>query len=834
MAVVRDAIDLTEGRSGCTCDVCREGRLHIPTVTTGHDAIPTRNARSMSILSRHENQLVHHVIAGDKRRTGSCPSEARRHDSLRYQAEAERSAFNFASLQMFALSDINILPASAKGSELPMIRKSEVILAPPRDLLARAFIDILAREAGDIAKPLLRSGRPDDPIEQLLDDMSPTDAEASRISIRPDLAAAAILTARAIEGERALVRELRRGSPVVIIGTHVPDLVPLVRDVVKTCCFSPDTSVVESRMFAGSSRTAVIFPRDGTDKDHKPDKGNDAVADALHLRNPIIGIAADPRRHLPRDLLRAAEYRLSISQLDADAIALVIEAVTGIPLGTAIDPELVRAVEVSDLQLALRRDRSPDECLARLDEIVRSRCSFDGDGPRLEDLAGYGEAKQWGLDLAADIAAYRKGLLEWNQIDNPAALVAGPPGVGKTQYALALARSAGVPIVATSVADWNAANYLSGTLQAMRNAFAQARRLAPCVLFIDELDGISDRTTLRGEYVEYWTQIVNLLLELLAGVEERPGVVVLGATNHIDKIDAAIRRAGRLDRTITIEKPGVEDLDSIFRFHLKDALPGADLMPAALEARGGTGADVEAWVRRAKGKARRNRRELSIDDLLEAIRGGRKPLPRELRRLAAIHESGHVLVGEALKMFALKAVSVYDAGGMTTVHLKIEYTQTLRGLESLMTALLAGRAAEEIVFGRDCVTAGSGDDEKSDLARATQIAIDIEAKLGMGMFGPVHLPEHTVAFLMHNTEMIVLIKKRLDRCLEQARDILSKNRSAHLAIADALEERGYLDAAEVEALLNQFPLVVAAPSITPQSQADILSADPRKAPAEKV
>ncbi|MDB5582677.1 MAG: hypothetical protein JWR80_7853 [Bradyrhizobium sp.] len=192
-------------------------------------------------------------------------------------------------------------------------------------------------------------------------------------------------------------------------------------------------------------------------------------------------------------------------------------------------------------------------------EIVSNRGLFDGQGPTLHELSGYGEARQWGIDLAADIAAYRRGELEWAAIEK-SLLIAGPPGVGKTKYAIALAKTAGIPIVATSVAEWNAANYLSGTLQAMKNAFSQARRAAPCVLFIDELDGISDRAPLRGEHAEYWSQVVNVLLELLAGVDERPGVVVVAATNHPEKIDAAVRRAGRLDRTITIEKPNVEDL----------------------------------------------------------------------------------------------------------------------------------------------------------------------------------------------------------------------------------------------------------------------------------
>ncbi len=127
--------------------------------------------------------------------------------------------------------------------------------------------------------------------------------------------------------------------------------------------------------------------------------------------------------------------------------------------------------------------------------------------------------------------------------------------MGKSQFAVALAAEAGVPLVSTSVAEWNAASYLSGTLQAIRKCFSDARKQAPCILFIDELDGIGDRGALRGDYVEYWTQIVNCALEEMAGVTDREGVVVIGATNHPDRIDPAIRRAGRLDREIAIPRP---------------------------------------------------------------------------------------------------------------------------------------------------------------------------------------------------------------------------------------------------------------------------------------
>jgi ATP-dependent Zn protease len=676
---------------------------------------------------------------------------------------------------------------------------------PSRDLLGRAFLDILARDAGSVSRPLLRSGDPNDPIERLLDDLSALGPGSTRISIRADLAAAAVLTARAIETDPSVLRDLRRGTPVITIATHGPEIVSLVNDVITTCAFGPDTSVEQNKVSTKRERSAVVITRDGTEDDHKPDEGNDLIAAAIHARCPIIGIATDPRRHLPRDLMRAAECHLSIGQIDAAAIALVIEAVTGKAPDGAIDPDLVRSADVADLQLALRYDRSPDECLRRLSELVKTRGLLDGDGPRLEELAGYGEARRLGLELVADLADYRKGNLDWASVETKGLLLAGPPGVGKTQYAMALARSARVPIVATSVADWHAASYLSGTLQAMQTDFSQARRLAPAILFIDELDGISDRSTLRGDHVEYWSQIVNLLLELLAGVEDRPGVVVIGATNHPNKIDAAVRRAGRLDRTIVIQKPGVEDLVAIFRFHLKDTLSGADLVPAALAARGGTGADVEAWVRRAKAKARRQRRDLVLDDLLHEIRGLRDPIPPALRRASAIHESGHVVAGTVLGSFELHAVSLHDAGGATSVTLKIENSQTLRGLESFIAVLLAGRAAEELVFGPDEICAGAGGGEDSDLARATRIALDIETKLGLGFFGSMRLPQTAIDFMIQDARMIGVVKKRLDGCFDLARRILAVNKTALLAVANELEAHGYLDKSDIDALFARHP-----------------------------
>lgn len=204
--------------------------------------------------------------------------------------------------------------------------KSNVIKS---DLLARAYLDILAREEGVHSRPMLRagSGDPSDPVEILLDDLMDTPAE-ERVSVRPDLAAVAVLTARAVEAEPGLTRILRQGAPVVTITTLTPDRVASVRKVVEACALPGERSIVTgSRQSRPGRHETLIIARDGTEKGHKPDAGNVAVADALHARSTIIGIAPDPRRQLPRDLMRSAEFHLVLPEIDQSALLLVIEAV---------------------------------------------------------------------------------------------------------------------------------------------------------------------------------------------------------------------------------------------------------------------------------------------------------------------------------------------------------------------------------------------------------------------------------------------------------------------------------------------------------------------------
>ncbi|MGU3420748.1 AAA family ATPase [Methylobacterium sp. D54C] len=687
------------------------------------------------------------------------------------------------------------------------------IPAPAPDALARAFIDLLRRDAGQNARSLLQSPDPDDPVDGILDLLADPVDDEPEVTLAPDLLGATVMLARAIEEADGLLLDLRRGTPVAILEVPGAEHVSLVADALRTCALGRRTTLHNGDSWSGSGRSSTrrevaLFERDGTATGHNQAKGNAAVAEALRMRMTIVGIASDPHRHLPRDLLRACEHRVALRPLDAAGVALVVEAVTdGVPSVT-LNERLTRVVELSDLALAVRRDRGADGSMERLRVLLREKLASGGEGPPLEALEGYGAAKAWGLDLSADLRAYRAGTLPWAAIDK-GILLSGPPGVGKTQFALALARTCEVPFLAGSLAQWQASRegHLGHCLAAMRAFFDEARKKAPCVALVDELDSFGDRTTFSHDNKDYSVQVVNAFLECLDGAASREGVVVVGATNNPGRIDPAIRRPGRLDTHVEIPRPDVAALRAILRHHLgPDVLAGEDLGPAAVAARGATGAECEAWARRAKARARREGRPTTLSDLLREIRDGAPDMSPDLRRRVAVHEAGHAVAAVALSLGRSITLGFGpDGGGLAEVEQGLDGAPTEAAVDDMLAFILAGRAAEQLEFGE--VSAGSGGSPASDLATATRLALLAESRLGFGT-------EYPLAYFGGRGAEVRLddlpwfaapVTDRLARAYTAATNLLAARRSAVARVAAALDARGYLDDAEVRALVREGP-----------------------------
>jgi ATP-dependent Zn protease len=391
----------------------------------------------------------------------------------------------------------------------------------------------------------------------------------------------------------------------------------------------------------------------------------------------------------------------------------------------------------------------------------------------LKDLSGYGDAKNWGLELAQDMDQWRNGTLKWDDVDHRAVVLCGAPGTGKTSFAKVLANTLRVPLIATSVAEWNGRSNLSGTIKRMEEVFGKALAQAPCVLFVDELDGIANRNTLDDRYVEYWTQIINRALELVTEAMGKEGVILVGATNHVDRIDPALLRSGRLDQVIRIGLPDAEAIADILSRYIGGGVAKMDLASLAPQLVGRSGADIEKLVRDARAAARRAGRPFSVEDLQSQLPDPMKGLSPQTRRRISVYRKGQRLVAQVLGLAELTINEQHhDLRRLLAPGLSGERFPTQQLCDDVLTVIMAGRAAEEIVFG-DVSVYGSGAPD-SDLAAATAIAGEMELKAGFGEVGTIYLGEFIDAQALAPAA-ISSIRRRVDAALARASSILLDN-----------------------------------------------------------
>lgn len=347
-------------------------------------------------------------------------------------------------------------------------------------------------------------------------------------------------------------------------------------------------------------------------------------------------------------------------------------------------------------------------------------------GTTLEDIVLNADVEEHVDRLVHDLELWKAEKLGWKDVSS-SILLYGPPGNGKTLLAAALSGSLDAQLIATSYSDCQKHGHQGDMLRALSDKVEEAIRMRPSVFFLDELDSFTQRNAPKRNS-DYIIGVVNGLLEHLSRLNETPGIIVLGATNHPETVDPAIIRPGRFDVHLEIGNPDRNAILKIFSHALGRTDGPIDVGNVADNLLGSSGAQVVALVKEAKGLARRDGLALEKRHLVVVSDRIRRPLDSETEWRTAVHEAGHLVVAHYLNLPAPVKATMSRFGGLVDVPSRLlESRQTAR---DRIAALLGGRAAEIVVLGEALNGAGIG--AQSDLAFATKIAEKALYEWGLG------------------------------------------------------------------------------------------------------
>ena len=516
------------------------------------------------------------------------------------------------------------------------------------------------------------------------------------------------------------------------------------------------------------------------------------------LRAGEVAVVVTPSLHLVPDAFRHhADATVRIEPHDATIIRRTLRNLVGprvprFPPGFKVHPDPEQIVGSIMLDLPIGK------IVAALDRLGRTMGNMSSDRlPDLADAVEFGEAQRWGLQVAADVAAWRAGSLPAEDLDL-AALLVGPPGYGKTFFAKVLAASMNAPLFEITIGSiFQGEGHLGDVLKALRRQFEEAASAAPSVLIIDELDSFS-RRDVRDNNQSFTASVINELLTLLDGVSaRRPGMVVIGSTNLPDAIEPALRRPGRISRTIEMALPNAAGREHVMRFHLRDELTSEPIDEAVRLSKGLTCARLMEVTRMARQSARSLGRAMVVADLVTAIAGDRSTEDMHLLRRVAVHEAGHAVACLALQEAPiLRSVSILPEGsslGRVRTRER-DGPNTLSRGEAKVTMLLAGRAAEMVVHGHDL-----SDGAASDLQVATDAIVRMHAQLGL--YGDLAHHANPERLLSIDPVFAKKVNAILLRLMADALEMLAERRPEIIALADELVARRLLTAAEAEAIV---------------------------------
>lgn len=443
-------------------------------------------------------------------------------------------------------------------------------------------------------------------------------------------------------------------------------------------------------------------------------------------------------------------------------------------------------------------------------------------GVTFRDVAGQEEAKE----SMREIVDFLHNPSKYTQIGAKLPkgdLLVGPPGTGKTLLAKAVAGEAKVPFFSLSGSDF-VEMFVGVGASRVRDLFKQAQQMAPCIVFIDEIDAIGkSRDTQYGGGNDEREQTLNQLLSEMDGFDSSKGIIMLGATNRPEVLDKALLRPGRFDRRIIVEKPDLKGRIDVLKVHSRDVLmdESVDLEEIALATSGAVGSDLANMINEAAIMAARGgRRAVSQKDLFEAVEvviAGKEKKDRilsdEEKNIVSYHEVGHALItalekhAEPVQKITIVPRTMGSLGYVMQVPEEEKYLMKKSELEARLVTLLAGRAAEELKF--DSVTTGAA----NDIQQATSIARAMITQYGMsekfGLMGlesmeSVYLDNRAVTNCGDATAAQIdeEVKELLARCYERAKMLLRENMDALNRIATYLKEKETITGKEFMEIYN--------------------------------
>ncbi len=438
-----------------------------------------------------------------------------------------------------------------------------------------------------------------------------------------------------------------------------------------------------------------------------------------------------------------------------------------------------------------------------------------------EDVAGNEAAKQ---DLS-EIVDFLKNPKKYEQLGAKiprGVLLAGDPGTGKTLMARAVAGEAGVPFFSISGSEF-AEMFVGVGASRVRDLFSKAKKNAPSIIFIDEIDAVAHKRDARGGAGREDEQTLNQILVEMDGFENETGVIVIAATNRIDMLDKALLRPGRFDRHVNVTLPERKDRIEILKVHFKNkpVEDDVDLDALAAKTAGSSGADLANMANEAAiTAARNNRKKITNADLTEAFERiaigperKSKVMNDHERKLTAYHEAGHAIVGHVLPdSDPVHKVTIIPRGrtGGVTWFLPPEDRsyKNIYELKDVLARAMGGRVAERIIYGEDGVTTGAS----SDLQHVAQLSREMVTEEGLGsklrdqVFNTDEVNFFGDRAKIYSEKTSELIDEEIEALNKEANAraeaVLKANRKLLDKLAEALVEKETLEASEVKDILK--------------------------------